>query len=604
MPTIRCGLVFLALILCLVSWANGSDLRVRSTGNTVRFNVTLTWEDWAPAGVPRKMILMNGQFPGPALELRQGDDVEFLVINDTPANATVHFHGIEQLDTPWSDGTPGLSQRPIVPGGRFLYKWRALQYGSYFYHAHSRGQLEDGLYGPIYIRPDDSVEKPFNLITNSTSELQAMRAAEEKTSPVILADWRQLTSEELWHAEEATGLDAYCSNALLINGKGSIICPGAQAYNDLATAEQKQTLGNMSMTDIGCLPPTLVSGQGDFPHNYNAMPPSMFYGCTPGNGGSERFLVDPSAKYVSYDLISAAGVALLTFAIDQHPMYVYAIDGRYIEPKLVDAITIPNSNRFSVLVKLDKPAGDYTIRLADSGLTQILNMTATLTYDTPIKTQQGPSIATIDIHGALVSSNYTLLDETTVIPFPVEVPSLEVAQTHVLRIGHYNASYRWTMGNSSMPLSLEEASPLLFYPSTAQPDLTIATLNGSWVDLIFHVQGQIQPPHPIHKHSNKFFVIGQGNGTWNYSSVAEAMRYIPGSFNFINPQIRDTFTTPVSVTEDTWLALRYQVVNPGAFLLHCHIQVHLSGGMALAILDGVDEWPVIPEKYRIEAGAN
>lgn len=30
--------------------------------------------------------------------------------------------------------------------------------------------------------------------------------------------------------------------------------------------------------------------------------------------------------------------------------------------------------------------------------------------------------------------------------------------------------------------------------------------------------------------------------------------------------------------EPTWLALRYHVVNPAAFLLHCHIQVHLRGG--------------------------
>ncbi|PYH96732.1 hypothetical protein BO71DRAFT_396861 [Aspergillus ellipticus CBS 707.79] len=600
MHPFRYGLLLLASVLCLVSWANGNAVHVRSTSNTVRFNVTLTWEDWAPAGVPRKMILMNGQFPGPTLQLREGDDVEFLVINNIPSNATVHFHGIEQLDTPWSDGVPGLSQKPILPGGRFLYKWRALQYGSYFYHAHTRGQIEDGLYGPIYIRPDDSVEKPFHLIANKTSDLQAMQAAEEKTTPLMLSDWRQLTSEEVWQGEEASGLDAYCANALLINGKGSISCPGQQAYNYLASAAQKQILGNQSMTDTGCISPMLASAQGDFPHNYSAIPPFMFYGCVPGNGGTEHFLVDPSAKYVSYDLISAAGVSMITFSIDEHSMYVYAIDGRYIEPTLVDAVTIANGNRYSVLVKLDKPAGTYSVRTANSGINQILSANATLTYDTPVQKQQRPSVASIDIHGSIVSSNYTLLNETTIVPFPVVVPSQDVAQTHVLKIDHYNASYRWRMGNSSLPLALETEAPLLYYPSTADPDLTIKSLNGTWIDLIFHVAGDLEPPHPIHKHNNKYFVIGQGTGAWNYSSVAEAMRYIPESFNLKTPQIRDTFTTPAAVTEDTWLALRYHVVNPGAWLLHCHIQVHLSGGMGLALLDGVDEWPEIPEEYRID----
>lgn len=146
---------------------------------------------------------------------------------------------------------PGLSQRPIAPGDSFLYKWRATDYGSYFYHAHNRGQIDDGLYGAIYIHPDDSLEKPFHLITKNASELHAMQAAEQNTKPVILSDWRFLTSEQLWRAEEETGLDAYCANAILVNGKGAVDCPGQQAQNELASAAQKQILGNLSLTDTG-----------------------------------------------------------------------------------------------------------------------------------------------------------------------------------------------------------------------------------------------------------------------------------------------------------------------------------------------------------------
>ena len=45
------------------------------------------------------------------------------------------------------------------------------------------------------------------------------------------------------------------------------------------------------------------------------------------------------------------------------------------------------------------------------------------------------------------------------------------------------------------------------------------------------------------------------------------------------------------------MALRYQVINPGAFLFHCHIQTHMMGGMAVAMLDGVDAWPTVPSEY-------
>ncbi|KAL4893767.1 multicopper oxidase-domain-containing protein [Aspergillus ambiguus] len=589
------------LLLCLVSCTEAQDqLTRRSTGNTVRFEAILTWENWAPAGIARKMILTNGQFPAPPLELRQGDDVEFLVINKLPVAATVHFHGIVQSGTPWSDGVPGLSQRPIQPGDQFLYKWRATQYGSYFYHAHHRGQIEDGLYGAIYIHPHDSVEKPFSLITNNTDELQAMRAAESKTRPVMLSDWRQLTSGELWAAEEATGLDAYCANSLLINGKGSIDCLSQKQLNKFTTAAQRSILGNSSFTDIGCLPPTNRLGQGDFPHNLSAIVPSMYYDCTPSRGLSERFLVDPTTSYVSFDLISAASVSTFVFSVDEHPMYVYAVDGRYVVPTLVDAITLSNGNRYSVMIKLDKPAGDYTVRLATTGANQILATTATMSYNTSVVTmkEQKASVPYIDIAGTLLSSDYTALNESTITPFPAEIPSHDVAQTHVLDVGHYHASYRWTLGNASLPMILEETTPLLFDPSAAERNLSIKTLNGTWVDLIFRVGTPLQPPHPFHKHSNKFFVIGQGNGLWNYASVAEAVKYIPESFNFRTPQIRDTYYTPPASTGPTWLAIRYQVVNPGPFLLHCHVQVHLNGGMGLTLMDGVDEWPEVPAEYQ------
>ncbi|MAD81501.1 MAG: hypothetical protein CL912_00925 [Deltaproteobacteria bacterium] len=51
-----------------------------------------------------------------------------------------------------TDGVPGLTQTGIPPGETFVYKWTATQYGTYWYHGHYRGQLEDGLYGPIEIK--------------------------------------------------------------------------------------------------------------------------------------------------------------------------------------------------------------------------------------------------------------------------------------------------------------------------------------------------------------------------------------------------------------------------------------------------------------------
>jgi FtsP/CotA-like multicopper oxidase with cupredoxin domain len=268
-------------------------------------------------------------------------------------------------------------------------------------------------------------------------------------------------------------------------------------------------------------------------------------------------------------------------------------------PTEADALTVANGQRFSVMVKLDKPAAKYNIRTVVTGLNQIQNSTAFLSYaNAPANT--GPSTPYITLTGLNNTANTTFWNESLATPFPPVAPALVADETYVLKLARFNASYRWMLGNSNFPLSLTDDQPLLFNPDAQgeTSDLTIRTKNGSWVDLVFTSLKPLAPPHPIHKHSNKFFVVGSGMGTWNYSSVAEAMKAIPQNFNLVNPPIRDTYPTlPAIPTSDSWLVLRYQVVNPGAFLVHCHIQVHLEGGMALALLDGIDEWPHVPVRY-------
>ena len=79
----------------------------------VFFEITLTWEIKAPDGQPRYVVLSNGLFPGPQLNLDYGDEVEvsrqlyasvdradyyqFVVHNNLPFDSTVHFHGIEYV---------------------------------------------------------------------------------------------------------------------------------------------------------------------------------------------------------------------------------------------------------------------------------------------------------------------------------------------------------------------------------------------------------------------------------------------------------------------------------------------------------------------------
>jgi FtsP/CotA-like multicopper oxidase with cupredoxin domain len=184
--------------------------------------------------------------------------------------------------------------------------------------------------------------------------------------------------------------------------------------------------------------------------------------------------------------------------------------------------------------------------------------------------------------------------------FPPQFPQPppKVDKTFVMHMGTRGTTYTWAL-NSTRPFPIESspaAQPTLYSrPQHNNNDsLIMMTNNNTWVDLIFITPELFRPPHTIHKHSNKAFVLGYGEGVFNWTTVEQAAAAIPQSFNFVTPPYRDSFVVPAAGRAPTWMAVRYHVVNPGAFLLHCHLQNHLSGGMSMTILDGVDEWPEVP----------
>ena len=224
-----------------------------STARTVHFELDLTWGTVAPDGHKRDGILLNGKpFPGPTLELCVGDDVEFLVHNHLPFDEAIHFHGITQLGTPYSDGVPGISQKPIRPGESFLYRWRADEYGTYWYHSHDRSHLMDGGYGPILIHPAPNEPTPFHKISKNSRDVHKMQLAESHPKLVTLADWSHFTADEFFQIQIDAGIDDFCMDSVLINGKGSEFCLPQSEINDLTNPLLKMLLGpNGTLTAKG-----------------------------------------------------------------------------------------------------------------------------------------------------------------------------------------------------------------------------------------------------------------------------------------------------------------------------------------------------------------
>ncbi|XP_066359985.1 laccase-23-like isoform X2 [Miscanthus floridulus] len=86
--------------------------------------------------------------------------------------------------------------------------------------------------------------------------------------------------------------------------------------------------------------------------------------------------------------------------------------------------------------------------------------------------------------------------------------------------------------------------------------------------------------HPIHLHGYDFYILAEGFG--NFDAATDTAK-----FNLDDPPMRNTVGVPVN----GWAVIRFVADNPGGWLMHCHLDVHITWGLAMAFLveDGVGE---------------
>ncbi|EUC57222.1 conidial pigment biosynthesis oxidase Arb2, putative, partial [Rhizoctonia solani AG-3 Rhs1AP] len=525
-------------------------------------------------GVTRSSWLLNGQTPGPHFVWDEGDDVSVTVINNGPEPITIHWHGIEQYGTPWSDGVPGLAQYPIGPGQNFVYNFTLYQYGFYWYHSHYKMQLDDGLKGTLYIRPSSSRANPFNQISNDTTVLNQLKAAEINPLMLNVYDYKHYTSE-YWMSEwERTDVEQLCIDNILVNGKGQVKCPDMTEINGLAASYQKP------LTNKGCMYPnnTLMFPYAD--SKPSIVDPKMWYDCSNTATPFEVFTAKESDGWVSFILLNSGALWDLRVSIDSHKLYFFAADGHYTQVQVATSVLIPIGERYQFFVKLDQTPGDYLIRTAAVVMPQMMTGYAILSYTSTGTTGAGlvstttlPAAKTpyIDYAGGITNGGVDLIT-ANMAPYPANPPPQGKADLtlalNVTRTGEFG----W-------PSEIASLDPKVYFSYT----------NGTLVDLIFTVTAgnpAAHPPHPMHKHGVKAWLLGSGTGAF------------PG-INIKNPPLRDDFPTPGDITGKAWMAVRYRAVDPGPVILHCHIDPHLATGMVIVLLEGAEKMSTssIPSYY-------
>ncbi len=178
----------------------GQPLAFKMDGDTKVFDLTARAVKWPILkDVMATAYTYNGTVPGPLIHVTEGDKVRVVLKNELPEPTTIHWHGIQVPNS--MDGVPGITQEVVQPGETFTYEFTAKPAGTFWYHSHTRSdvQISVGLHAPIIIDP----------------HTQSTQPEPEVDQVLMLEEWR-IVDGKTYAAMPATGMDG---NFFTINGK-------------------------------------------------------------------------------------------------------------------------------------------------------------------------------------------------------------------------------------------------------------------------------------------------------------------------------------------------------------------------------------------------
>ena len=108
---------------------------------------------------PVDALGFNGTWPGPRIDVIEGDKIRAVFKNNLDETTGIHFHGQRLPNN--MDGVPHVTQDPIQPGASFAYEFTARTTGSHMYHSHHNAtdQVGRGLLGAFIVHPKDPAQR-------------------------------------------------------------------------------------------------------------------------------------------------------------------------------------------------------------------------------------------------------------------------------------------------------------------------------------------------------------------------------------------------------------------------------------------------------------
>ncbi|KAJ9136552.1 Multicopper oxidase [Pleurostoma richardsiae] len=299
-------------------------------------------------------------------------------------------------------------------------------------------------------------------------------------------------------------------------------------------------------------------------------------------GGGKKFeMVFESGKKYRLSVLNAAIEGHFQFSIDGHSMTVISNDLVPIVPYTADSVLVTMGQRYDVIIEANADAGDYWIR---AGWVEACatndnpdNMTGILRYDSS-STDDPTTTSSVE---ATTSCGDEALE--SLVPYlSLDVTSMPVITSEQMGFT-FDSYFKWTINSSS--LYMNWSSPTLekiFNNESVFPtdyncvEVDKTSTDDEWAVLVIQDETGLGLYHPIHLHGHDFWVLSQEVGVFDGTT---------SGFNTANPPRRDVATLP----GNGYLAIAFQLDNPGAWLVHCHIAWHASEGLSLEFVESASE---------------
>ncbi|KAK6158913.1 hypothetical protein DH2020_006227 [Rehmannia glutinosa] len=472
----------------------------------------------------RDIVTINGMFPGPVVYAQEDDRVIIRVTNQSPYNATIHWHGVRQRLSCWFDGPSYVTQCPIQAGQTFTYEFTLVQQkGTLLWHAHV-SWLRATVHGAIVVYPKPGVPYPFPY------------PYEEHI--IILGEYWLRDVMQLEQAVLASGGGPPIADAYTINGH-----PGP---------------------------------------NYNC-----------SNNDVYKIDVVPGKTYL-LRLINVGLNSENFFGIANHKLTIVEADAEYTKPFTTGRVMLGPGQTLNVLVTANQPIARYSMAMGPYMSAQNVpfqNITSIAYFQ-----YLGATPNSLSLPAALPSFNDNLAVKTVMdglkglntslnVPKEIDKNLFVTIGLNVQKCSRKNPKQNCQGANGGvMAASMNNIS--FIRPNISLLEAHYRGINGYFTKdfpgapLKFYdfVNGA---PNNAPKNTNSmngtrvfvldFYVVGYGTGNYDPDNA---------TFNLVDPPYMNTIGVPVG----GWAAIRFTADNPGAWFMHCHLEIHLSWGLSVVFI--------------------